>query len=192
MSNPGIDYGLGQTNIDTATGIRYGVIHAGDVCQAWSDCSEADYGDPHCPKCGNEAQSPDDQPDTNYVDRDDYEHLPGSCGDYCCDQCQIMFDGDRAFGDEPNAWYIDDGEYKATQDGDDCDIFVLSSPYFTRAEFCSPCAPGAAYLRSPCPDGPRAYCFGPGWFDDESPCPYPVYRVDTGELIYSPPSDNDA
>jgi hypothetical protein len=50
----GIDYGNGKTNIDTATGIRFGVISMHDICQAWSDSAEGDYGKPTCGECGNE------------------------------------------------------------------------------------------------------------------------------------------
>ncbi len=75
------------------------------------------------------------------------------------------------------------GEYKATQSGDDSDIFILKSPYYTRAQFCSPCAPGACYLTNPCEDGERAYCFGHDWFDDGK-APYPVFLVaDDSEVL---------
>lgn len=40
----GIDYGMGRTNIDKKTGIRYGVIHQNEVLQAWCDSSEPNYG----------------------------------------------------------------------------------------------------------------------------------------------------
>ena len=43
MSSLGIDYGLGTTNIDLKTGIRYGVIHQDEVLQAWADSSEPVY-----------------------------------------------------------------------------------------------------------------------------------------------------
>ncbi len=164
----GIDYGLGTTNIDKDNGIRYGVINQNMVTQSWCDSSEADYGEPSCPKCGNEA-----------VDG------KSDCSDYACDSCCYLFDADEAFGDEANGFYIDDGEYKATQGGGDCDIFILKSPYYTRAAFCSPCAPGACYLESPTYDGEKAYCFGEDWFDSECPCPYPIYRVDNDELVYT-------
>ena len=172
----GIDYGLGTTNVDKETGIRYGVISSHEVCQAWSDSSEADYGEPHCPKCGDEASEPTDD------EQDDFLVLSHACGDYACKACGVLFDGEDAFGDEPNAWTLDDGEYKAVQGGDDSDIFILKSPYYTRAAFCSPSTPGACYLTTPCDDGEKAYCFGHDWFDDQK-APYPVYRVDTGELV---------
>ena len=221
MTDKGIDYGMGTTNIDRATGIRFGVIHSGEVCQAWADSSEADYGAASCPKCGNEAKQGDsDHADDDYClackhnhgkawggqgephkdarchdchctepdwandhDRDDmgYETLHHACGDYACDDCRILFDGEDAYGEEPLAWTLDDGEYQATQSGSDCDVFILRSPYYTRARFCSPCAPGACYLMNPTDDGEKAYCFGHDWFEDGK-APYPVYRVSDDTL----------
>ena len=169
----GIDYGMGTTNIDRATGIRYGVIPAGDVCQAWADSSESDYGPPTCGACGNELTEADD---TNDMEVED---------EFYCDTCETWCGSQDAYGDEPIAWTLDDGEYKATQRGDDTDIFILKSPYFTRAQFCSPCAPGACHLNHPTEDGERAYCFGHDWFEDGK-APYPVYSVATGELIPAP------
>ena len=88
--------------------------------------------------------------------------------------------------DVPNdVFYYDDGETQAEQSADDVDIFVCKSPYFTYAQFCSPCAPGAGYLLNPLtePDpGNKAYCFGHDWFESGK-APYPVYSVETGELV---------
>lgn len=178
----GIDYSLGKANFNQETGTHFGVIPAGDICQAWGDSSEDDYGDPTCPQCGNEVE---DMPDRwrkrypkNYADKGI---------DKVCRTCKTTFDNEDCYGESPIAFTLDDGEYKAIQGGDDCDVFILASPYITHAQFCSPCAPGACYLRSPTDDsGPRAYCFGPDWFDEEYPCPYPVYRADTGERVYTP------
>jgi hypothetical protein len=168
-----IDYGRGLTNIDHETGIRYGVIHANEVCQAWADSSESDYGPPTCGKCGNEAIGIDDPA---VPDLDEDHEWDDDGRDYACAHCQRTFDSEDAYGCEPLAWTLDDGEYKATQGGDDCDIFILKSPFYTRAEFCSPCAPGACYLMSPDDDGAKAYCFGHDWFEDGK-APYPVFRV---------------
>jgi hypothetical protein len=182
--NPGIDYGRGLTNIDRETGIRYGVIPVNDVLQGWADSAEADYGPPHCPKCGNEAGlgSAADAPD---FEEEEYE-VDGA-GDYYCADCKWAFDADECYGEEPIAFILDNGEYRAQQSGDDTDIFILKSPYYTHAQFCSPCAPGAGYLRNPVADGPKTYCFGPDWFDEDiEPCPYPVYRVSDDECIYTP------
>ncbi len=161
----GIDYGLGKTNV-SKSGIRYGVIPANDVGSQWYDSAEANYGKPTCPKCGNEANK-------------------ARKSDFHCPRCKYHFDSDEAYGDTPNSFFVDDGEIKAEQSGDDSDIFVMQSPYFTYAQFCSPCAPGACYLlnslESPS-DNNRAYCLGHDWFED-CVAPYPVYSIETGELV---------
>jgi len=160
------------------------VIHQYAVLQAWADSSEPDYGEPTCPKCGNVAVMSDSEGVPDFTEEHAWE-LASRYPDYACIQCRYAFDADEAFGDEPNAFVLDDGEYKACSD-DYGDVFILKSPYYTHAEFCSPCAPGACHLGSPADEnGPRAYCFGPDWFD-ESPCPYSVYRVDNNECIYKP------
>jgi len=75
----GIDYGLGTSNVDAATGIRYGVISQHSVnLDAWAE-AEADYGDPHCPKCGNEtcASDSDSIPeDAEWMDGKDQRRMP--------------------------------------------------------------------------------------------------------------------
>ena len=157
----GIDYGSGRTNVSNS-GIRFGVIPQHAVGESWYDSSEPDYGDPTCPKCGNKA---------NKARKSDY-HCPG---------CKYNFDSDEAFRDEAQAFTLDNGEYKA-QCGEDGDIFILKSPYFTYAQFCSPCAPGACYLLNPLEEAcesNRAYCFGHDWFDGNK-APYPVMSVGSG------------
>jgi hypothetical protein len=168
----GIDYGMGQTNINHETGIRYGVIPMHDI-PWWNEEAESNYGEPSCPKCSNPAQDIDKAPE-NYGELSDWED---NGNDYCCLDCKYTFESWEAFGDEPLSWFVDNGEYLAEQTRDDSDIFVFKSPYYTRAQFCSPCAPGACYLLNPEPDGAKAYCFGHDWFDGGK-APYPVYRVD--------------
>lgn len=186
MSEVGFDYGNGASNINHETGIRYGVVPIHAILQGWADSAEPDYGPPVCPKCGKEA-------------KDTWG------GGYQCLDCGCRFPEDEAYGDDPIAFVLDDGVYKAESDGDG-DIFVTKSPYYTHAQFCSPCAPGACYLLAPTDkQGEKAYCFAPDWFeayDDsgvlgryspndhdaptETACPYPVYRVSDGECIYQP------
>ncbi len=193
-TNKGIDYGLGRTN-RASTGIRFGVISQNAVGQAWYDEAEADYGEACCPKCGNKAEQGEGKSEqlgngvavwTEHTkEREEYPlyRKHGCCGDYACDNCEIRFDGEDAFGDEPNGFSVS-GEIDA-HCGQDGDIFVTSSPYFTYAQFCSPCAPGACYLANPIDehdDNNRAYCFGHDWFEDGI-APYPVYSVETGELV---------
>jgi hypothetical protein len=133
----GIDYGLGTTNVDTATGIRYGVIHQGEILQAWADSSEPYYA-------------------------------PGADEDA-----------------EPVAFTYEDQEYAMEQGGDDPDVFVLRSPFYTLARFASPCAPGAAYLTSQDEDGVKGYAPGLEWFEDGQ-CPLTLYRVSDDVCVYRP------
>lgn len=169
----GIDYGLGKTNVDVDTGIRYGVIPVHAVTQAWCDSAESRYGDPTCPECGS---------DVTEIDATDDK----DCGNWRCVTCDHVTQCDGVYPESPLSWVLDDGEYQAEQSGDDVDIFVFKAPFFTRAAYCSPCAPGACYLTSPTEDGDRAYCLGHDWFEDQA-APYPVYSVATGELVQPKP-----
>lgn len=181
--NKGIDYGLGRTNI-SKSGIRYGVIPQNEVLQAWADSSEPNYGDPNCPKCGNEAIDYSTARQTLRDDIDSWDHAKHECADYACLSCKYVFGSESAYGDEPRAWTYESEGYSASQ-GQDGDIFILDSPYFTYAQFCSPCAPGACYLLNPLEtrdDNNRAFCFGHDWFEDGR-APYPVYSVKTGQLV---------
>lgn len=181
---PGIDYGLGRTNI-SQEGIRFGVIPANDVGQAWYDGAESHYGEPHCPKCGNEALEYHKATETIGEHIAEWPSERGECDDFACEHCERLFGSESAFPDSPRSFYVDDGEIKAEQGGEDCDIFILKSPFFTYAQFCSPCAPGACYLRSPLEtpsESNRAYCFGHDWFES-GVAPYLVYSVATGELV---------
>jgi len=161
----GIDYGRGQTNIDPKTGIRYGVIPQNDVLQAWADSSEPFYTY-HCPKCGTELRKGADAkrcPKCYYrIQERDFDYPDPDCN------CFV---------------YNDDGYI--CQSDDYGDIFICKSPYFTYAQYCSPCAPGAGYLRNELeqqdPDN-RTYCFGHDWFDNEK-APYKVFSVKTGEEV---------
>lgn len=135
--NKGIDYSMGMANVNHETGIHYGVIHQGEVIEAWADSSEPVY-----PDC--------------------------DCEDFC--EC------------EAQAFEYDKGGYKVFQSGDDCDIFITESPYYTTCQFCSPCAPGAGYIMNTVKDGVKAYCFGHDWFENGK-APYPVYDVKTGKRV---------
>lgn len=164
----GIDYGRGQTNIDKTNGIRYGVLPMHDVLQAWCDSCAGYYGTPEqadCPKCAHGVPAVAEFGDTAE-----------------CEECGHTWEIELPDCSEPISHFVDDGEYLAEQRNDDCDIFITKSPYYTRAAFCSPCAPGACYLNSPNDDGEKAYCFGHDWFDD-GVAPYPVYSVETNEAI---------
>lgn len=174
----GIDYGMGRTNIDVETGIRYGVISQNSVLQAWADSSEPDYGPATCPKCGGEVI------ESHLVNNEGdrwpklYSH---SVEDYACESCEVYLDASDAFGEEPLAWTFDSDGYRLV-DCLDNDIMILKSPFYTFAQLCSPCVPGAGNIDSPDPEGAKSYCLGHDWFEDGK-APYPVYSVETGEEV---------
>jgi len=208
MTYNGIDYGLGQSNIDHSTGIRFGVIHAGEVGQSWYDDSEGQYSDVyHCPKCGNEAldsekdtdleiirecaQENDDSFDPESDAYDTIEFLADKLGfkksEHDSDHNLVCLHDDYLFGtdmleSEPISFTYDSEGYQAEQSYDDPDIFITKSPYYTLCQFCSPCAPGAGYIMNR--GTVKAYCFGHEWFEGNK-APYPVYSVATGEEVKS-------
>lgn len=157
----GIDYGMGVTNRDLENGIRYGVIPINHLSSWALECSEAVYPDTvevECPSCGScfETENSDET---------------------FCDNCNAEFSTSYAWDSvEPIGYDYTPNDPEYTTESDETDIFVTKSPFYTRADFCSPCAPGACYLLSPNPEGEKAYCLGHDFFE-EGKAPYPVYRV---------------
>ena len=210
--NEGIDYGFGKSNIDPQTGIRYGVISQHTVGEAWYDNAEAEYGEPHCPSCGDPATPRREDFDyaaecgvfgcgcgkVHYPMELDEDGPCPDCGgpttrmelterdlhrDHMCHRCGIAFDNEDAYPDEPIGWFYVDDDYTAT-DCLDSDIMIVKSPYFTYAQFCSPCVPGAGNLDHPLPEGhgAKCYCFGHDWFENNK-APYRIWSVETGEEV---------
>jgi ribosomal protein L37AE/L43A len=178
----GIDYAgpYSTLNRDIETGIRYGVIPQHAVLQVWVDGSEPDYGPATCPKCGNEAQAIGTYKGD---DADDWERAKHECEDWECESCKYVFGSESAYGEEPMNYSYDKDGIEAVSDSSG-DIFVLKSPYYTRAAFCSPCCPGACHLEDPCDDGEKAYCLPHDWFGDDE-APYPVFRVKDDSMMMS-------
>jgi hypothetical protein len=176
----GINYGTEFSNMDVLAGIRFGVIPHGHVGAAWYDDAEAHYGDPSCPECDS-AYLADFDPEKHDGYR--YEDRSG-CADFACENCEIIIDNEQAYPEEPLSWFYNEDGY-AMEQLDEVDIFISKSPFFTYAQFCSPCAPGACYLPSPLDhkaDDNKCYCLGPEWFEGEK-APYPVFNVMTGKRI---------
>lgn len=193
----GIDYGRGKTNIDPATGIRYGVISINALYPEAVEAFEPDYGEPTCPDCGSGLLNPSDETFreaflSNWKDTNDdpdnleaaEEELEDIYSDYYCLRCHEEVVSENAYGEEPNGFILDDGEYQAALDQYN-DIMLFQSPYYTHAQFCSPCAPGAGHLGHPVAAGPKTYCLGHEWFEEDK-APYPVYRVADGTLVPPP------
>jgi hypothetical protein len=186
----GIDYSLGQANVDKTNGIHYGVISQRSVGESWYESSEAQYGEPNCPKCGEEQGVLDDGEkvifhESSVIENILEEELPEENDglpewfdgkDYACRKCTECFWSDECFSEEAQGFTFEDSEYTLESCFDNTEIFVLKSPYYTFAQFCSPCAPGAGNLDNPIDGGVKTYCLGSEWFEDKK-APYPVYRV---------------
>ena len=166
-SYKGIDYSLGQSNFDRETGIHFGVISQHSILiEAMSDF-EQDYGKPTCPECGNPVK---ESAEVENADKD-----------YHCTDCMESYWSDVCFSDESLGFSYDSDGYRL-MDCLDSDIFVLKSPYYTFAQFCSPCVPGAGNLETFVTGGVKTYALGHDWFEDGK-APYPVYDVKTGLLV---------
>jgi len=192
MAYAGIDYSLGKSNVDS-NGIHFGVISQHSIMPEAMDDFEQDYGKPTCPKCGNEVKeipSHSEQLEDGAgvavyqdvpVETETWEQYGHGCADYACTVCEHLIGSEDVFSDEPQGFSYDSDGYKLC-DCLDSNIFVLKSPYYTMAQFCSPCVPGAGNLDTPCVEGPKTYCLGHDWFEG-SKAPYPVYDVVTNEVI---------
>ena len=149
---------------------------------------EPDYGDPTCPGCGSMVKDSEDVTEEEALAawRKDQEEGIGGMPpepdkDYYCLGCFKSWWSDAVTPDEPNGQILDDDEYVAVVDSSN-DVMLFRSPYYTHAQYASPCVPGAGHLGHPCPTGPKTYCFDKSWFTGDK-APYPVYKVDTGELV---------
>lgn len=160
----GIDYSFGKSNVDDK-GFHFGVISTNDCTEYIWDSVESEYWH-GCPNCGTE------------IDQDDY------CADDNCPHCDCEIADGEQWSYEPIANYIKTEGIEAIVDSHN-DIMIVKSPYYTHAQFCSPCAPGAGHLANPCPTGPKTYCLGKDWFDNDI-APYPVYDCKTDKLVEQP------
>lgn len=92
---------------------------------------------------------------------------------YPCDGCEQPDGEDHNCDFCEAACYIYNEDGYEAECGDDGDIFITKSPYYTECQYCSPCAPGAGYLMNPIPEGIKTYCFDSSWFES----------VETGKKI---------
>lgn len=206
MTKQGIDYGMGQANVDGKTGIRFGVISQHALGDWWYEDSEAQYGDAQCPECqsnvvGNNSAIDESVPpfavhqdgcenDGLASECECWEFKPYSeygCADYVCLNCRHTLDSSECFPDEALGFTYDADGYQA-ESCLDSDVILTKSDYYTYAAYCSPCVPGACSLESPI-ENPNAdeyekcYAFNHDCFEDGI-APYRVWRVaDDTEVI---------
>ena len=186
--NSGIDYGLGRTNINQQTGIRFGVIPVNALMPEAVDDLFTHGKDLDYEAYIDEAKAKLSHALSDYFS--DYKHesdKPSKLDNAVESALDAISDGlsdnYEGTGDCTRMLYEKDGYRIQTDSGGD--IWVFESPYFTYAQFCSPCAPGACYLTNPLDeptDGNKCYCLGPDWFDDNK-APYTVYSVETGKPL---------
>lgn len=167
----GIDYGgfRSTANRDPKTGVRYGVINMNALSE-WAWESFEDEYTARCPDCGEELT--EDIPDEVDEAEADEWYCP------CCEKC---VSNDDAYSDEPDSRECHEDDITAFVDGSN-DVWVVWSKYYTRAQFCSPCAPGAGHLENPCLNGVKTFCLPASWFENDR-APYPVWEVSTDRRV---------
>jgi hypothetical protein len=189
---PGIDYTpIGdKTNRDVETGIRYGII------------SERSLG--HVSFTDDNVRSNGDNLTRQSAVEEVKVALWNAVSDWVYERRkdEVMSDLFYAIEEHFNDRYEENEDtYRYEKDGyiiqtaSNMELFVIRSPYYTYAQFCSPCVPGAGNLdcvfqhgAAPGLEGedyaeaaekcgfPKVYCLGPEWFDDEK-APYPLFQV---------------
>lgn len=176
MAYSGIDYGMGRTNIDSETGIRYGVLSKHDLAShAWdiiySEATDLDYAE-----AVENAKSELAHAIKSVLEEYSANFNATELASDIIDDLDFNLESG---GDSRR--YLYEGESETFSVLSDGDLMVTKSKYYTLCSFCSPCAPGAGYLGS---DGNvKTYCLGPDWFSDDRPMPYDCFRVSDGSPV---------
>lgn len=184
-------FGQNSTDLDWEDFIESFRCSVGAAVDDWLECSDApDIGTVLADALCDYSQTLATQVTEIAIEEIELAELPTDNEvikriiDRCVDECQL---GDyyESQGDSRRARY-DDGEI-VCQSASDGDLWVLKSPFVTWAQFCSPVASGAGYLRTPCVEGAGAkcYCLPHDWWPDGK-CPYPYWNVNTGEKVFTP------
>jgi hypothetical protein len=168
----GIDYSMGNptVNRDPGNGVSYGLISLHSLGEFATEEFEPVYYHKVCTHCGEDLAEDFDECN------DDVNEETGLAGNQCPSCKDILETPEDIYPDEADSWIFEDPEYSLML-SEQNEVWVFKSPFVTRAQYCSPCAPGAGNLDSPCDKGPLTYALGPEWFEDET-TPYAVSRVD--------------
>lgn len=174
------DNDMSIPNHDGETGIHYGEIHQNSVS----------------PEAVSDMQANGENLTYNAALEDAKLRLKGAIEeamkDYVGDGCvksMVEAATDALVDDFGDTYEAQDERYRYEKEGYivqsclDYDLIVIKSPFFTWARQCSPCVPNAGDLDNPEDGGLKTYCLGADWFDESNPLPYPIYSVETGELV---------
>jgi hypothetical protein len=149
-------------NIDSETGIRFGVINANDDnLFNWLYDDIQDVYQAFCPHCKEELD--------NGVD---------SCK-HCGEEVTEL-----DWSEEPIERYINNECFDAIVT-EGMDLFVTKSKYKCYRGLCSPCAPGACYLKTE--GNYECYCLPVNWY---KVVPFDIYDL-AGNLIAKKGTIND-
>lgn len=181
-----IDYGFGKCNLNPETGIRYGVISGQYLeteilekfYEAGLDHLVSEF-EARVTKALLETLKEETQFSTFESTGVDAfrEHLKDF---HWAEYLDLSPFGDCLCGRYEEAGII-------AEQHSDGDVFVLESPYYTKAPFCSPCAPGAGYLADGSFEGQACtYCMPNDWFPEGRACPYPYWERENHTLVYVP------
>lgn len=202
---PGIDYSRpgSKTNRDGETDIRYGIIPQG--------CLMADAVDDISTRgkdLGYESAEQELRDKLRHLLKDYYNdnklpHLNTSALDDAIDDTLDAIENWAENLEFNGPWRMDE-DGVVTQLAEDGDVWVFKSPFYTYAQFCSPCAPGACHLSHPLKVNVRAdiasitegvegqnetfvssnkcYCLPADWFEDGK-APYRMWRADNNEEV---------
>jgi hypothetical protein len=169
MSNYGIDYGMGTTNVDPDTHIRYGVISMNEVVQAWADSCEYDYP---CEECDaydkeNEECMGDCQIDAlQYINDEKYVAYADSMGDIIIEKSPYYTYAMFCSPCAPGACHLNNPiEHTEDEHKHASCRFPISNPSELKNNKC--------------------YCFGHDMFWDSElgHAQYKVYSVETDQLV---------
>ncbi len=194
----GIDYGSGLTNINHATGIRFGVISPHSVAP---DSLQDVYDRGENQSYAASVKEAKDR--ITFVLREVFDGLGVLPYDYRNGTNTPKADAylapivESVWDDIEQDWNGnyegDNDQYRFESDGyvietSSLGLYVIQSPFYTYAAFCSPCCPGAGDLDSPrltAESGVKTYCLGPDWFDNEDcTMPYTAFNVsDDSEVV---------
>jgi len=180
-----IDYaGLNSSvNRDEKTGIRYGVISMHSINPEALNDIYANGRDLNWENYIAEAKARLRSALSDYFSDTKYSGCTDSPLDAAAESAfDVVSDGisEQYEGDGSNVLYVEGN--LSVQSCLDSDFMIDNSPFFTFAQFCSPCVPGACNLDSPIDnsrnsvDSIKCFCLGHDWFDDGK-APYPVYSV---------------